>query len=212
MRGRSSSCRQLSIGDLHRSVEVLSRAFQDDPLWCYLLPDASHRDTLMRDAFRPFMIQNIGSRSAYGLSDVLDAVAVWAPPEGIHPQISGISASDILKMLFSPMSMAALRYWRVFSAVSSLRRKRSSERHYYLKILAVHPESQGKGLASLLISRLLRDADESGVGVYLETFKDSNVQLYTRYGFACVDSLYLSRVGLGIWALYRRPGSPDQAT
>lgn len=76
--------------------------------------------------------------------------------------------------------------------------------HWYLPLLGVRPESQGKGLGRAVLRRVFDDADRAGVPVYLETATAPNVALYERLSFMLRGSGELSG-GLPNWELLREP-------
>ena len=49
--------------------------------------------------------------------------------------------------------------------------------------MGVHPAYRRQGVASALARYVTRQADEAGVGCYLETFGDSAEALYQGFGF-----------------------------
>ena len=57
-------------------------------------------------------------------------------------------------------------------------------KHFLLENLATHPDHRGQGLARRLIERVLSQADEQNVLVYLDTASDNSaVRLYEWLGF-----------------------------
>lgn len=54
--------------------------------------------------------------------------------------------------------------------------------HVYLKILAVRPEWQGKGVGKAVLKHLLAEAGGKGLPVYLES-SDAGVPVYAKVGF-----------------------------
>ena len=72
------------------------------------------------------------------------------------------------------------------------------EEHWYLEILGVHPDHQGKGLGSALMQPVLERCEAEGLPAYLESSTDRSAPLYRRLGFEEFD-----RFPMG-------PGSPPQ--
>ena len=54
---------------------------------------------------------------------------------------------------------------------------------WYLSIIGVDPEHQGKGLGLQLIEPVLKEADAAGVATYLETYTPRNNSFYERLGY-----------------------------
>ncbi|CAE7033908.1 unnamed protein product [Symbiodinium natans] len=55
--------------------------------------------------------------------------------------------------------------------------------HWYLWILGVHPESQGRGVGAALLAEIQTMQDRDRVPCYLETSKWTNVQIYSKKSF-----------------------------
>ena len=60
--------------------------------------------------------------------------------------------------------------------------------HWYLELLAVRPEYQGKGLSSKLLRWALEQADKEGTAAFLESVPEAQ-PVYEKYGFSCVEEL-----------------------
>jgi ribosomal protein S18 acetylase RimI-like enzyme len=56
-------------------------------------------------------------------------------------------------------------------------------RAWYLSIVGITPQAQGRGLGSQLLLPTLADADAAGADCYLETFSARNIRFYERLGF-----------------------------
>jgi GNAT superfamily N-acetyltransferase len=67
-------------------------------------------------------------------------------------------------------------------------RRDPKEHHLHLDPLVVEPEMQGRRIGSQMLTRFCQIADEKGIGAYLETDRDANVRLYSRFGFKVIDT------------------------
>ncbi|MEI2696027.1 MAG: GNAT family N-acetyltransferase [Saprospiraceae bacterium] len=59
---------------------------------------------------------------------------------------------------------------------------------YYLALIGVMPQVQGKGLASKLLNPVLEDCKNKKTPVYLETGNKNNVEIYKKKGFTLTDT------------------------
>jgi ribosomal protein S18 acetylase RimI-like enzyme len=79
--------------------------------------------------------------------------------------------------------------------------------HWYLGVLGIDPDHQGKGLGSELLGPVLQRCDTDGLGAYLESSKQANLAFYGRHGFEVTDKITLGK-GPPIWGMWRDPVSP----
>jgi ribosomal protein S18 acetylase RimI-like enzyme len=182
---------------------VQSSAFQNDPLWQYLIPNPEKRANMLPKFFRVFLKASIRCGQAYGISDPVEGVAIWCAPNQRRFEFSGVFIASLPRLVFGGFLFPFLKALKVFSRIEAMQRKCAPKPHYYLNTLAVLPESQGKGLASKLVRPFLEKADEESVGVYVETMAPSNVVLYEHYGFQRREQCYVPKTEVRIWALYR---------
>ncbi|KAI2512611.1 hypothetical protein MHU86_1830 [Fragilaria crotonensis] len=89
-------------------------------------------------------------------------------------------------------------------------------KYWYVALVAVHSEAQGKGLGRELMRRLGHVADQQQMACFLETYGDKNIRFYQSLGYeiACnieiVDETVNSTMR-GV-AMIRQPRPKDQAT
>ncbi len=204
--------RRLTAADLRRAVDVFSRAFHDDPGLVGLLPRAATRARVAPMAHRISVAPAIESGQAFGVGEPLEGVAVWEFPGQSSPTPAQYVRAGALRVLFSPLIISAMRSTGKLRAIQAMRKRHAPRPHYYLSMLGVAPESQGKGLASRLVRPILAQADERSLGVYLETMKLRNLAIYEHFGFVCVEEYHVPNTDLTVWALYRPPKTPDASS
>jgi len=86
-----------------------------------------------------------------------------------------------------------------------IHKKHVPEPHWYLAIVAVDPELQGRGLGSALVKEGLMQADQAHCPSYLETSEQRNLAFYERQGFVVVETVILGDGGPPAWAMRREP-------
>lgn len=195
--------RLLTTPETPRAVDVMARAFLDDPLWRYLLPDAGQRARFMRRTYSLYLRYAIRSQRLYGVGEPADAVAVWTFPGQPSSQWLSLLSSALLPVIFNRALPSFFRVFPIFGKFDELQKHYAPEPHSYLSTIGVMPESQGRGLASPLIRPFLQQAEARKMGVYTETMTPSNVGLYEHYGFTTVEEYRVPDTDLCIWAFYR---------
>ncbi|MER7005960.1 MerR family transcriptional regulator [Dactylosporangium sp. NPDC000555] len=78
--------------------------------------------------------------------------------------------------------------------------------HWYLGVLASHPDHRGRRLGRTVMAAGLARAAADGLPAYLETSNPSNVDVYRSAGFEVAE--YLTVDGLPVWIMVRRHRPP----
>ena len=76
--------------------------------------------------------------------------------------------------------------------------------HWYLHLLGVRPEVQGKELSRAVLQPIFQAADRERVPIFLETFPESNVPIYKNLGFNLLGFSKLPG-DLPNWEMAREP-------
>jgi len=79
--------------------------------------------------------------------------------------------------------------------------------HWYLQLIGVEPEQQGKGFASGLIREMLKKIDEEALPCYLETELEENVPIYEHFGFQTLEEYDVPNTPLKMWLMLRPASS-----
>ncbi|MBE2267137.1 MAG: GNAT family N-acetyltransferase [Anaerolinea sp.] len=196
--------RTISMTEYDRVIEVLATAFENDPLWQYLVPDLARRRIVIRKFFRVGFRLSVAAGQAYGVGEPLTGVAVWSLPQRQRANPLIVLNGDLLALIFSSGVGAIAKAAPIFSQFDRLHTTYAPEQpQYYLNSIGVLPEAQGKGLASQLIKPFLEQADKEGLSAYTETMTPSNVPIYEHYGFKVMEEYRVPQTDLAIWSLYR---------
>jgi hypothetical protein len=71
------SPRVLTQLDIDRAVTVITQAFHDNPLWCYMVPNAHRRIKVEQQFFRSTLRISINNRQVFGIGTPLIGIAIW---------------------------------------------------------------------------------------------------------------------------------------
>jgi ribosomal protein S18 acetylase RimI-like enzyme len=188
------------------AAAMLARAFDDDPIWSTLWPDAGRRAEQLH---RMFAALTRTSMAAGGYAAMLDGprgAALWLPP-GRSARLSAVVRSRFaMPRMLLRMSHGEAR--SLLSMVTLLEKRHAAlvpEPHWYLWVVGVEPRRHGQGLGALLVHDGLARADRDGTPVYLETETEGNVRFYEALGFTVVEELDAPGVGVPLWLMVRRP-------
>ncbi len=202
----------VEIQHLHRMAEdeideyagCLARAFQGYSLFEYFAE--GHYDLKEMQHF-----WEVSLRTAY--KDILcmsndgdpEAVALFSPSDykdaGFFEYMKAGGGKLIFE--FGPITVAKMLAFEDFAG--KIKEKYTNENCWYLYSFAVDPNYQGKGYGSMLLKPMLAYLDRVGHDCYLETLKDTNVDLYEHYGFELMESTPVPGTDMMLYAMLRKP-------
>lgn len=190
--------------DLTWAEGVLGRAFEDDPVWEWVLP-ATHPRRLERlsSLMRLFVEAHLHDGEVY-VTKAQTAVGVWSPPGTWRVPLT-------FYLRKAPQIVGALGLRRLGSlrGLAATEKAHPHEPHHYLALLGTDPAHQGHGAGGQLIRKVTGTADAEGIGCYLESSKASNLPYYGRFGFEVTGEFHLPD-GPPMWFMWREPRtSPD---
>jgi ribosomal protein S18 acetylase RimI-like enzyme len=184
---------------------LLARSFAEDPIFAWVEPDARRRAAFLE----PFMTA-LARRShrlavAYATAPELVAVSLWKGPElrALSPDQLAMTGLDRVGEWLS--SAALRRFETVFDPIVDALERDAPEPVWYLGVLGVAPEYQGRGLGGRLMLPVLERADREGLAVTLETAQPRNLPLYRRHGFEVKTELPPATPGAPIVWTMKRP-------
>jgi len=189
---------------LDQASEVLARAFQNDPMLKYLVPDDARRVGLLPSFFGTVVRYCLRYGEVY-TTETLDGIACWLSPGNTEPTIGRMLRIGIH---VSPLQFgwAGLRRFMTLAGYTDAVHERAvSGQYWYLWALGVNPPCQGQGIGGMLMQPVLARADAARLACYLETENEGNVSFYQKYGFQVVSKGEVPKGGLGVWAMLREP-------
>ena len=198
--------RTTTSSDATEIRRVLAEAFVSDPLVRWIFPD----DELRLDATAAWLGLFAERYAREGRVDTVEdddlaAVALWRMPGSLAlPPPSLPSISGLLDALIGKSRAETI--WKSLGAIATVT---PTGRFAYLHFLAVRPTLQRQGLGRRVIAPGLAFADETGLGVHLETTNPENLGFYQSLGFVISNQLVFEADGPALWAMWREPASAD---
>lgn len=177
---------------------ILAQAFQDDPVFCWIVPDDRARTGALPGVFGAFTDVYVDHDETY-VAEREAGAALWVPP-GVEPftEAQGESFGQRMVELLGPHAE------RAFELNQLLDEHHPQDPCWHLQFVGVIPEHQGRGLGSRLLSTVLGRADADGSAAYLEATSLNNRRLYERHGFETVGELRPTH-GPPLWPMWREP-------
>lgn len=190
--------RRVARGDVASLARVLARAFDDDPLFRWILPGddrASRLEVLFEGSLRAIYLER---PDPWTTAD-RDGAALWLPPGGWR---RGLATQ--LRVAPSAIRAMGSGLLRAASALRAVEEHHLQEPHHYLAVLGVDPGRQGRGIGRALLEPVLSRCDHDGLPAYLETAKEGNLGFYRRCGFEVTGKVELPSAP-PIWLMRRAP-------
>ena len=184
--------------------EVLARAFIDDPELIRFVTEPSRRVALLRSMFRMVVSHAVLKGEVYAVSPRLEGIAVWLPSGA--PQVGFWTAvrGGGLTLLFKGGGEFMRKMKQDEDFARELRRRLAPTPHWYLEVLGVAPEFQGKGYASRLLKPMMARLDVEKLPAYVETSTEEYVAIYQRFGFKLIEEAVLPGSETKMWAMLRQ--------
>ncbi len=180
------------------AARVLARAFFDDPVMVWAVPDGDRRRRILPGLFAMFAQAVARHEEIYHTTDEAGA-ALWVPPGR-----EVVDAEDADGFGRSLESVAGVDAARILDVCAMLDEQHPPGSHYYLWFLGVEPSSQGRGIGSALLTRVLSRCDRDGIPAYLEASSARNRALYERHGFEAVNQVAVPGAP-PMWPMWREP-------
>ncbi|MHB8241997.1 MAG: GNAT family N-acetyltransferase [Solirubrobacteraceae bacterium] len=198
----SAHIRRATPADVPALAQMLARAFFDDPVAGWSCPwDELRASSLER--FQAIRLRQLLVHEEVWTTDALDCAALWAPPSRWRTTLREDAA--LIRMFNRPRLLARMP----LVALGWLKLERGHPvrpPHWYLAVLGTDPAAQGRGLGSQVLGAVLEQCDRDGVGAFLESSKERNIDFYARHGFRVTEEVKLVR-GPSMWKMWREPRS-----
>jgi GNAT superfamily N-acetyltransferase len=188
------------IGELSR---VLGRAFHDDPVSVWMLPEDKSRTARLATYFgtvtRHQHLAGGGVEVACDGREIA-AAALWDPPGRWR-----YSRRTQLRMLPTFIWAYGLRLSAGRAVSELLDAAHPEEPHWYLAVIGSDPAMRGGGFGQALMRSRLDRCDAEHCPAYLESSKFENVPYYQRFGFTVTGEITLPDGGPTLWQMWREP-------
>jgi ribosomal protein S18 acetylase RimI-like enzyme len=184
----SVAARPATRADIGALSVALGRAFFDDPVMRWMLPDADLRRRKLHRLFAALTRYHHLARGGVEVAPNGDGIgaALWDPPgQWQTSRIDELRAMPGLLLAFG----ASLR--RGLEVEELMKEAHPEEPHWYLAVIGSDPTVRGKGFGQALMRSRLDRCDAEHAPAYLESSNPDNVPYYERFGFEVTGEIKL---------------------
>jgi GNAT superfamily N-acetyltransferase len=193
----------LTTKDTESIIEIFFNTFENYPLMQYFFGNAykqSMKHLLKSMCDEKSIVDNL-LLGAF-IEGKLQGVAFITPPqnEKNNHDVDSTPTSSEEEFAMAIGEEALMR----IEAYSNLKKaNKPSSPHFYINALGVHPQSQGKGIGSAILSHIhqISEQHSDSQGVALDTQTEKNVGYYQRFGYDVSTTAQLESVKN--WFMFR---------
>ncbi|CAH0027814.1 unnamed protein product [Clonostachys rhizophaga] len=210
---------------LERTVQILAPAFEDDPVYNWLLydlPDAK-RKVMLQKLLCGFLTQGSLNGGVFIQVEDFGSCGLYMPPNTSMENLWTLPSAGIFTALWEIGIGCFKRAMVEYSGgVEPLMKKAftraEQKEHWYIFIMATDVDRRRKGHASKLLAHLQDRAREGKHPIWLEATTDASRELYLKLGFEVVGDINLGKgvvgddglpkddgEGITIWSMLWRP-------
>jgi GNAT superfamily N-acetyltransferase len=194
--------RAATPADVESITGAITLAFADDPVWGPALRRSDGPPIDLATYWRRFVEGALRFGTARITTDGA-AVSIWLPPGGA--ELSDEQLADLEGQIEEELDPDALEALHdLYERFEASRADRPE--HYYLSLLATHPDFRGLGRGQILLAEDLAEWDAAGVPSYLESTNAANDHRYVRAGFRHDGGFRAVRDDTWISAMWREVG------
>jgi GNAT superfamily N-acetyltransferase len=194
-----SDIRKVAEADVPHVARALARAFYDDPLiGRWVVPDDTRRMRKLERGFELYARRIWLREDECYTTDRLIGGAMWMPPGIWH-----VNVSQQLRLLPAMAAILGRELPRLLFLLNAFEAKHPHDPHYYLPVVGVEPEWQGRGFGAALLRPVLGRCDRAACPPILRRGARATA-LYERHGFEVVEEMTV-RDSRPAWRVWREP-------
>jgi hypothetical protein len=200
----SASVDSFQVSQTEALATMLSRSFQNEPNFVYIMPDEQARRTILRWFFQMVAIPASRVFGEIFTTNQIDGASLWIRGG------SGLTFERLIRNAIPRMPLkldqASLRRWINLSArVEKARHRLVRGPHWYLLALGVETSIDRFTLSGLLTGSVLSRADSDRIPCYVEIFDERDLSFYENLGFRVEGAGNIPQGGPSFWAMIRAP-------
>ena len=188
--------------DVRSLSKVLARAFYDDPVMAFMLPDDEARAKALPPMFATLTRHHFLSRRGTEVASrggTIGAATLWDPPgQRKSSRLEELRMMPTLAWHFRSRGKETQALGR------AMEEAHPEEPHWYLMVIGSDPTVRGAGFGQALMRSRLDRCDGERAPAYLEASKAELIPYYSRFGFEQIGEIQIPE-GPKMWPMWRSP-------
>jgi len=194
----------LQVSQTEALATMLSRSFQNEPNFVYIMPDGLARQMILRWFFQMVAIPASRLFGEICTTNQIDGASLWIR------RGSGFTFERMIRNAMRGMPLkldqASLRRWVNLGArIEKARHRLVRGPHWYLLALGGEPSMDRSTLSGLITEPVLSRADLDKLPCYVEIFNERDLSFYEKLGFRIEGAGDIPQGGPSFWAMIRAP-------
>lgn len=191
------------------NAQALYEALTEDAFYIAMEKAAADDGQNAKEAMTAYMDYSMIEAREFGELTLPEkegiGAAIWSKP--IEPERERLKAEKKKKFLYEYMGPRSLEvYARTVDSMSEMTARVASGDFWYLSIIGLAPEYQGRGLGKTLLDPVLQETDRLGIPTFLETFTPGNMTFYRRIGYETARTFFEPTANAEYSVMIRKPG------
>ncbi|MFI6763836.1 GNAT family N-acetyltransferase [Micromonospora sp. NPDC050417] len=176
--------RPVPAAEMDEASRIVGLAFAVNP--SNLAVAGGNQDKAARIMEQAARTVKLGHRFSYvlGAERQGELAGVLKAAEWPHCQMT---IGEKIKAAPSQVRTLGFAMGRALKLIGGRAKHEPRKAHWHIGPIAVHPEQQGYGVGSALLTSFLAEVDQQGAPAFLQADVDRNVVLYERFGFKVVS-------------------------
>lgn len=196
---------RLGMTDVKRAAAVLSRAFQDDPVFSYFIPDPETRISKLYYIMEMLARYSVRYGEVYATPN-FECVSALLPHDKVEMDFwNGLRNGGLSNIIHTGIA-SIIRQLKVTDLMCAVHKELAPYPHLYGYLIGVEPTLKGQGYGSIVIKYELAKADSQNLPFYCDNVNEANLSKYEHYGMKVIREYTIPKTQVRIWAMVRESG------
>lgn len=196
---------RLDMSSAKRASDVLSRAFQEDPVFSYFIPDPETRRAKSRYIMEMLVRYSIKHGEVYATPG-FECVSAVLPYDKVEMDFwNGLRNGGMANIMHTGIA-SIIRQVRTTDLMCDIHKELAPYPHIYGYLIGVEPTLKDQGYGSKMIRYELAKADSQTLPFYCDNVNEENIPKYEHYDMKVIKEYTIPKTQVKIWAMIRNPG------